>query len=55
MKAWLRNTASPLADRKGVTTVEYATIAAGIFAVVVSSCDALFARAGELLRTVAFP
>lgn len=54
MTAWLENTARALADRKGVTSIEYAMIAAGAMTIVVACYNAFFNRMGAMLATIGF-
>ena len=54
MTAWLENTARALADRKGVTSIEYAMIAAGATTIVATCYDVFFNHVSNLLGTVAF-
>ena len=54
MTAWLGNTARALADRKGVTSIEYAMIAAGAMTIVVACYNAYFNRMSSMLGTIGF-
>ncbi len=53
MTAWFGNTARALADRKGVTSIEYAMIAAGAMTIVAACSNAFFNRVSALLGTIA--
>ncbi len=54
MTAWLENTARALADRKGVTALEYAMIAAGAMTIVAASYRTFFDRISSVLSTISF-
>ena len=54
MTAWLGNTARALADRKGVTSIEYAMIAAGAMTIVAACYRAFFDRVVSMLGTINF-
>ncbi len=55
MTAWARNTARALADRKGVTALEYAMIAAGAATIVSASYNTFFVRLAAAVGTIVFP
>ena len=54
MTSWVERAARALADRKGVTSIEYAMIAAGATTIVATCYDVFFNRVNNLLGTVAF-
>jgi Flp pilus assembly pilin Flp len=54
MRAWVVHTARALADRKGVTSIEYAMIAAGAMTIVVACYNAYFNRMVSMLATIGF-
>lgn len=54
MTAWVQNTARALSDRKGVTAMEYAVIAAGAATVVAACYRAFFERVVAMLSTINF-
>lgn len=54
MRAWLRNTARALADRKAVTSLEYALIAAGATTIVAACYNTYFYRMSSMIATVSF-
>lgn len=52
---WVGTAARALRDRKGVTSVEYAMIAA-LATTIVSACyNAIFNRMGAMIATIVFP
>ena len=54
MRGWVVHTARALADRKGVTSIEYAMIAAGATTIVAACYDVFFNRMSNLLGTIVF-
>jgi len=54
MTAWLRNTASALADREGATAIEYAMIAAGGMTIVAACYRTFFERVDSAVRAIGF-
>jgi len=52
MRAWVVHTARALADRKGVTSIEYAMIAAGAMTIVAASYNTFFNRMKDLLGAI---
>ncbi len=55
MTAWAEHVARALADRKGVTSIEYAMIAGGAATAIVASYNTLFTRVVALLSPIVFP
>ena len=55
MAAWTRRTSRALADREGVTALEYSVIAAGVTSVVIAGYRALFDSLAALLATIIIP
>ncbi len=55
MTAWLENTARALADRTGVTSIEYALIAAGAMTVVVACYKTYFDRMSTMISNITIP
>jgi Flp pilus assembly pilin Flp len=55
MAAWTKKTSRALADREGVTALEYAVIAASVTSAIVAGYHALLDRFAALLATTVFP
>ncbi len=54
MTSWVERAARALADREGVTSIEYAMIAAGATTIVATCYDIFFNRMSDLLGTIVF-
>ncbi len=55
MAAWTRRTSRALANREGVTAIEYAVISAGVISVAITGYYALFDNLAALLATIVIP
>ena len=54
MTARLKNTVRAVAGRRGVTSIEYAMIAAGAVTIVIACYNAFFSRMSSMLGTISF-
>ena len=52
MTEWLENTARALTDRMGVTSIEYAMIAAGAMTIVVACYKTYFDRMSSMITNI---
>ena len=52
MKAMLAHTARGLADRRGITAIEYAMIAAGAMTIVAACYNAFFTRMSAMVSGI---